>query len=43
VPNHLRYEVRLTIINNELRVDDEYLFLFPSGDQRRPKATMPLT
>lgn len=42
VPDHLRYEVRLTVINNELQVDQEYLFLFPSGDQRRPKAGVPM-
>lgn len=38
VPDHLRYEVRLAVFNDELHVDEEYLFLFSGADKRRPEA-----
>ncbi|HEX6075050.1 MAG TPA: AAA family ATPase [Micromonosporaceae bacterium] len=42
VPDHLRYELRLAIFNDELRIDEEYLFLFSGADKRRPEAGVPL-
>jgi predicted ATPase len=41
-PDHLRYELRLTIVNDELHVDEEYLFLFSGEDRRRPESGVPL-
>jgi hypothetical protein len=37
VPTHLRYEVRLEVTPRDMRVADEYLFLFPA-DGSRPEA-----
>lgn len=37
VPTHLRYELRVEITTHRTRVADEYLFLFPEGDDR-PRA-----
>src|SRR5262249_49205337 len=42
VPTHLRYEVRLEIFNNELQVQEEYLFLFSEQDKHRPTGGVPL-
>ncbi|OKI64314.1 methylation-associated defense system AAA family ATPase MAD3 [Micromonospora sp. CB01531] len=38
IPDHLRYELRLRIFNDELQVDEEYLYLFSAVDRRRPAA-----
>lgn len=40
IPTHLRYELGLELFNNELRVSQEYLFLFSAGG-RRPEAGVP--
>ncbi|WP_328463498.1 AAA family ATPase [Actinoplanes sp. NBC_00393] len=40
-PTHLRYEVRLEVFNYELRVVEEYLFLFPETGPR-PQPGVPL-
>jgi AAA domain, putative AbiEii toxin, Type IV TA system len=41
-PTQLRYELRLDVVNYELQVAGEYLFLFPDSDRRRPEAGVPL-
>ena len=41
VPTHLRYELRLEITTREIRVADEYLFLFPEDGSRPAPGLFP--
>jgi predicted ATPase len=41
VPTHLRYEIRLEVTSRDMRVADEYLFLFPAGGSRPEAGLFP--
>lgn len=41
VPTHLRYELRLEVTPRDMRVADEYLFLFTSGGTRPAQGSFP--